>query len=180
MDGKGLTHGDLRGGRSWGLRAQAEAQGQEVLARLLAGQEARPGSSCPSRPYLEGDRRAACCRPPWPRAWTAARSRSDRGAQGHRPPGASECPSCSSWSTEDPRGGSERERSMGEETLRLGGAHKAGGRGGCLVLHIKPRDPDLTVGRGKGGEGQYSLDPRRPLARPGHRVGDRRHAHRAQ
>ena len=105
MGGKGLTHGDLRGGWSRGLRAQAKEQGQEVLARLLAGLEAMPGSRCPSRPYLEGDRRAACCRPPRLRAWTAAGSHSGWGPQGHRPPGASECPSCSSWSTEDPQEG---------------------------------------------------------------------------
>ena len=145
MGGKGLTHGDLRGGWSRGLRAQAKEQGQEVLARLLAGLEAMPGSRCPSRPYLEGDRRAACCRPPRLRAWTAAGSHSGWGPQGHRPPGASECPSCSSWSTEDPQEGvQERTYRMGGETLRLRGTHKAGGRGGCLTGHV---DDERDLGK---------------------------------
>lgn len=99
-----------------------------------------------------------CCRPPRPRAWTAAGSRSDRGAQGHRPPGASECPSCSSWSTEDPREGVRENTPRGGRDPQGWGVPIRQGEGEDAWSYTS--DPGTRTrpwgeggGRGGGGEG---------------------------
>ena len=129
-------------------------------ARFVVGKA--PAPACPSCPYPEEDDRAACCRAPRPRAWTAAGSCSSQAAPWYRGLDASACPSCNSWST-GPAGRGEREkRSIGREALRLGrgrGTQKGCGRplvtrvrptdGTCAPTCQRPQGPGLAAGVGR-------------------------------